>query len=317
MILHVLYYRLPPDKRPNYVKLGVTSPFFCCWDVLINEWSQRTSENVDMQCKTENKTHSSKYFVLRERKKLESLKAAVSMLNTKNIKNSSRNVSDFPDLTVMFPSCKDCCLVPITIYMCGRGSPTDCAMICLPSEMDIDNISKDVHSPGPTEGIQNDERQMERKELRTEHKKLLKRLRRKRVRERRKLEDLAAVKRGNSEDESHPKHVPVVRKRKANEPPSTKDVTDKHQEVLRSLWLPQTQTVKDSCSRTVIGFITKGDFCFTESQGAGQGYVVLSALLQLVALYQRRLREGNDVSAVWVLVRNPTSLQYRFGVMNI
>jgi hypothetical protein len=137
------------------------------------------------------------------------------------------------------------------------------------------------------------------------------------VRERRKLEDLAAAKRGNSEDDSHPKHVPVVSKRKANEPPPTKNVTDKHREILRSLWLPQTQTVKDSCSRTVIGFITKGDFCFTESQGAGQGYVVLSALLQLVALSQRRLREGNDVSALWVLVRNPTSLQYRFGVINI
>lgn len=313
----VLSYRLPPDKRPNYVKLGVTSPFFCCWDALISEWSQKTSENVDVLCKTENKTHSSKFFVLRERKKLESLKAVVSILNTQNIKNGSQNVPHFPDVIDLFQSCKDRCLVPVTIYMCGRGSPTDCAMICLPSQTDADNISKDIRSPGPTEELHNDEHQMERKELRTEHKKLLKRLRRKRVRERQKLEGLAAAKRANSEDESHPRRVPVVSKRKANEPPPTKDLTDKHREILHSLWLPRTQTVKDSCSRTIIGFITKGDFCFTESQGAGQGYVVLSALLQLVALYQRRLREGNDVSALWVLVRNPTSLQYRFGVITI
>jgi ribonuclease P/MRP protein subunit POP1 len=309
--------RLPPGKRPNYVKLGVTSPFFCCWDVLISEWSQRTSENADALCKAEKETPSSEFFVLRERTKLESLKAFVSILSTKNIENSSRNVPDFPDVVDLSASCKNRCLVPVTIYMCGRGSPTDCAMICLPSETDADNISKDIRSPGPTEEIHNDEHQLERKELRTEHKKLLKCLRRKRARERRKLEDLAAVNRDTSEDESHPKHVPVAGKRKANEPPPTKDPTDKHREILRSLWLPRTQTIKDSCSRTVIGFITKGDFCFTESQGAGQGYVVLSALLQLVALYRRRLREGSDVSAVWVLVRNPTSLQYRFAIITI
>jgi ribonuclease P/MRP protein subunit POP1 len=315
--LPVLAYRLPPDKRPNYVKLGVTSPFFCCWDVLISEWSQKTSENVDVLCETENKTHSSKFFVLRERKKLESLKAVVSILNTKNVKNGSHNVPDFPDLVDLFPSCKAHCLVPVTIYMCGRGSPTDCAMICLPSQTDADDICKDIRSPGPTEELHCDERRSERKELRTDHKKLLKRLRRKRVKERQKLEGLAATKRANSEDESHPRRVPVVNKRRAKDPPPTRDLTDKHREKLRSLWLPRTQTVKDSCSRTVIGFITKGDFCFTESQGVGQGYVALSALVQLVALYRRRLREGNAVSALWVLVRNPTSLQYRFGVITI
>jgi ribonuclease P/MRP protein subunit POP1 len=271
-----------------------------------------------VSCKTENKSHSSnKFFVLRERKKLDSLKAVISTLNTKNIKNSSRKFSDFPDLADMFPSCTDCCLVPVTIYMCGRGSPTDCAIICLPSERDVENVSEDIRHPGPTEEIHNDDRHTERKEVRTEHKKLLKRLRRKRIRERRKLEDLAAAKQDESEDESHHKNIPVISKRKANEPPPTKDLTDKHREISRSLWLPQTQAVKDSCSRTVIGFITKGDFCFTESQGAGQGYVVLSALLQLLALYQRRLREGNGASALWVLVRNPTSLQYRFGVITI
>lgn len=313
------FFRLPPDKRPNYVKLGNTSPFICSWDILVNDWSQRTSENAAVLCKTEYQPTSSniKFFVLRDRKMLECLKAVISSLNTKNIKNASQNVPNFPGLADLFPSSTSCCLVPVTIYMCGKGRPADCATICLPTEMDVDNVSKNLHHPGPTEEPHIDDQQAERKEARTEHKKLLKRLRRKRVRERRKLEDLAAAMHEESVVESDHKHIPAVAKRKTNGPPPTKDLTDKHEEKLRSLWLPQTKMVKDSCSRTVIGFITKGDFCFTESQGAGQGYVILSALLQLVVWYQRRLREGNKLFTPWVLVRNPTNLQYRFGIINI
>lgn len=272
-----------------------------------------------MLCKTEYQPSSSniRFFVLRERKKLECLKAVVSSLNTKNNTNSPQNVPNFPDLADMFPSSTGCCLVPVTIYMCGKGSPADYAIICLPSETDVGNISKNSHHPGLTEKPHIDKCQMERKELRMEHKKLLKHLHRKRVRERQKIKDLAAAVHEVSENEIDHKHIPVVAKRKANEPPPTKDLTDKHKERLCSLWLPQTEKVKDSCSRTVIGFITKGDFCFTESQGAGQGYIVLPALLQLIAWYERRLREGNKLSAPWVLVRNPTSLQYRFGIIHV
>lgn len=312
----IVCYRLPPDKRPNYVKLGITSPFICSWDVLVNDWSQRTPESLITLSKTENEPSSCniRFFILRERKKLECLKAVISSLNVKQIKKNSQNACNFPELAVVFSGCTDGCLVPVTIHMCGRGSPADSAIICLPSETDVDNMARNATDSGPIEPLHTDQHQTERKELRTEHKKLLKRLRRKRVREKQKLEELSAAKQDASEDD---KHVVVAMKRKANAPPPTKDITDKHAQTLRALWLPQTQTVKESCSRTVIGFITKGDFSFTESKGAGQGYVVLSALLQLVALYESKLREGHKLSAPWVLVRNPTSLQYRFGVLNI
>jgi ribonuclease P/MRP protein subunit POP1 len=266
--------------------------------------------------KTENNPSSRniKFFVLRERKKLECLKTVISSLNVKNIRQNSQNACNFPELALLFSGCTDYCLVPVTLHMCGRGSPADSAIICLPSEKDVENLSRNPRASDPVEQLHTDEYQTERKELRTEHKKLLKRLRRKRVREKRKLEELSAAKQDASEDD---KHIVVAKKRKANEPPPTEDITDKHVETLHALWLPQTQTVKESCSRTVIGFITKGDFSFTESNGAGQGYVVLSGLKQLVALYERKLREGNKLAAPWVLVRNPTSLQYRFGVLNI
>lgn len=253
-----------------------------------------------------------KFFVIRERKKLEYLKTVITGLNT-NIRQSSQNARNSSELAVLFPGCTHCCLVPVTIHMCGTGSPIDFAIICLPSETDVDIMSRNPHDSGPTEQLHTDKHQTERKELQTEHKQLLKRLRRKRVREKRKLEDLSAANQDTTDD----KHIVAAKKRKANEPPPTKDLTDKHEQTLRSLWLPQTRTVKESCSRTVIGFIMKAAFSFTESKGSGQGYVVLSALLELVALYESRLREGNKMPAPWVLVRNPTSLQYRFGVLNI
>lgn len=32
------YFKLPPSKRVNYVKLGINSPFLCKWDVLLKDW---------------------------------------------------------------------------------------------------------------------------------------------------------------------------------------------------------------------------------------------------------------------------------------
>lgn len=46
------YFRLPPSKRVNYIKLGINSPFVCPWKVLLEDWS---TINVN------------DYFVLRDR----------------------------------------------------------------------------------------------------------------------------------------------------------------------------------------------------------------------------------------------------------
>lgn len=35
------YFRLPPAKRVNYIKIGINSPFQCHWQLLVNEWTER------------------------------------------------------------------------------------------------------------------------------------------------------------------------------------------------------------------------------------------------------------------------------------
>lgn len=39
------YFRLPPSKRVNYMKLGVSTPFICSWKKLLSDWSNSTVDS--------------------------------------------------------------------------------------------------------------------------------------------------------------------------------------------------------------------------------------------------------------------------------
>ncbi|XP_069702089.1 ribonucleases P/MRP protein subunit POP1 isoform X2 [Periplaneta americana] len=314
MQLRERYFRLPPNKRPNYIKLGIASPFICSWNVLVSDWMQSTFQNQKME--HTNTSSNVQFFILRDRKKLEYLKSAIDDLK-KKVRNGNQKVPDTSKLVDFLPHSTAHCLVPITVHMHGKGNPADHAIICLPSDTDVDNIALNASYPGPIENPLTDEQAGDRKELHAAHKRLLKSLRRKRVKERLKQEDIEALKEESECERDKESGCIMAAKRKQSEHPPTKDIVDKHTETMRSLWLPCTRKMKDSCSRTVIGFVTKGDFSFTESRGVGQGYVVLAALLQMLARCERRLSMEKKLFPPWVLIRNPTNLQYRFGVINI
>lgn len=59
------YFKLPPSKRVNYVKLGINSPFICPWKLLLKDWS---GQNVDS------------FYVLRDWRLLEELQVIYSNL---------------------------------------------------------------------------------------------------------------------------------------------------------------------------------------------------------------------------------------------
>lgn len=54
------FFRLPPNKRPNYNKFGISSPFNWNWTLLFKEWGC----NDDL---------ASNFYVLRSKKMLENL----------------------------------------------------------------------------------------------------------------------------------------------------------------------------------------------------------------------------------------------------
>lgn len=59
------YFKLPPSKRVNYVKLGINSPFICPWKLLLKDWA---GQNVDS------------FYVLRDWRLLEELQVIYSNL---------------------------------------------------------------------------------------------------------------------------------------------------------------------------------------------------------------------------------------------
>lgn len=58
MELQEKYFKRPPSKRVNYIKLVVPSPFVCPWNILLKEWGNVNGEE---------------YFVLRNKNVLENL----------------------------------------------------------------------------------------------------------------------------------------------------------------------------------------------------------------------------------------------------
>lgn len=76
------------------------------------------------------------------------------------------------------------------------------------------------------------------------------------------------------------------------------------------LWPDPLPSVSSHCSRVTLGWVTQGDFSLSAGCGEALGFVSVSGLLNTL-LNQPVEHRG------MVLLRNPTSLQYRFAKINI
>ncbi|XP_050351530.1 ribonucleases P/MRP protein subunit POP1 [Nymphalis io] len=142
------YFKRPPSKRVNFVKLAVPCPFLCPWKILLKDWGNNVED---------------KMFVLRDKKMLNTLQDCINKkMKPPKIENS------------------DACLVPVYIQMLGRGNLTKYATICLPLIKDITANQElmEPHHEDPNTKL--------RKQKRIEHKKLLKQRRRMRIKLRKK-----------------------------------------------------------------------------------------------------------------------------------
>lgn len=55
------YFKRPPSKRVNFIKLGILSPFRCPWMILLQDWSSHACDD---------------FFVLRDRNIINELKVS-------------------------------------------------------------------------------------------------------------------------------------------------------------------------------------------------------------------------------------------------
>lgn len=145
------YFRRPPNRRVNYIKYAISSPFFCEWEILMNEW-----------------TSKKKFYVLRDRKTLKALSEGVEDLITENN-----------------------CLIPVKISLLRKGLAKDFGMICLPTSEDLEKFKKNIKWSGPIQTPARDVNEAERKTCKKNHQALLKRLRRQRTKAKKTMEDVA------------------------------------------------------------------------------------------------------------------------------
>lgn len=253
--LNFSYFKLPPNKRPNYTKLSIVSPFKCPWSQLIYDWSSPSSTS---------------FFVLRDRIVLEKIRQILQK------KSSQPQVLSISELNL-----PDSCLIPVHIIMNTRGNPEDFSIICLPKRLDFKQNShnRQMHDNESvyTEPLKNDANEKMRKELRKNHLALLKRLRGRRVRIKRRKQEHAE------------KRVLI------SKPGTTKIITEQRQRIreLWLPEVPKT-TVRHQCSRETIGYLSSSNFSFVEATVAGVGYVTCAGMIKLIEVNHKQIK-GNMV----------------------
>lgn len=157
------YFRCPPNKRQNYLKSSIASPFKCPWPQLLREWCAAPD------------TAGERFYVLRDKTKLHELEQLLAGKSV-NLKGFDEN-----------------CLIPVSISLSGRGNVNKHAIICLPKKQDLRQNGKNranfTHKPIATEPIAKDTNEAKRKQMRLDHLMMLKRLRSRRVRVKRKQQE--------------------------------------------------------------------------------------------------------------------------------
>ncbi|KAL0598887.1 Ribonucleases P/MRP protein subunit POP1 [Plecturocebus cupreus] len=335
------YKRRPPAKRPNYIKLGTLAPFFCPWGQLTQDWESRgqaheepsvasspngkesdlrrsempcalmpkktpqpsdevgmsidhpmeAEEVMDSGCHepvgpesitdqeaSENHVAAtgSQLCVLRSRKLLKQLSAWCgpssedSRAAWRAPGRGQQGLTREACLSILghFPRA----LVWVSLSLLSKGSPEPHTMICVPAKEDFLQLRKDWHYCGPQESKHSDPFKS----------KILKQKEKKKKEKRQKL--------GNTSSDGLAGDEPVA-----------------GQEALTlGLWSGPLPCVTLHCSRTLLGFVTQGDFSMAVGCGEALGFVSLTGLLDMLSsqpVAQRGL----------VLLRPPASLQYRFA----
>lgn len=276
------YFRYPPNRRVNFVKLGISSPFFCEWKILMKEWSG-----------------TEEFSVLRNRHLLQLLKNNLPAEGSSKRKQNkpSNHTSNF----TLQKALEDTnYLVRVKITILQKGCPKRFAIICMPTAEDVNHFKHNKQWSGPVEKLNFDRNEVIRKTSRKNHVTLLKRLRRQRIHHKKKLTDnLSKTVIKDFQADIHENECKNLLK-------FSREVVFKQFEKMSQLYLPDCTNVRHSCDREIMGYLTMGDFSFAEAKGIGFGYITLDSLTELIN------KQYN-----FVFVRNIQTRQYRIASLDV
>ncbi|MEQ2171201.1 hypothetical protein GOODEAATRI_008226, partial [Goodea atripinnis] len=168
-------------------------------------------------------------------------------------------------------------LLWVRLTLLSKGNPEAHAMVCVPTAEDLKLFSKDKAGSGPKEPPHKDHFKS-------------------RIMRKKKSSKKAATSLFSSDD-------------RASDPITPKD-PQSSSDLILGLWPDPLPSVTSHCSRVTLGWITQGDFSLSVGCGEALGFVSVAGLLNTL-LNQPVEHRGK------LLLRNPTSLHYRFVKLNI
>ncbi|XP_076662213.1 POP1 ribonuclease P/MRP subunit isoform X2 [Halictus rubicundus] len=226
------YLRYPPNRRVNFAKFRIVTPFCCEWRILMKEW-----------------TSVEDFFVLRNRKLLQLLQDNLAAEeNNRSRPNKSQRTKSSSDFENSFDNRN--CLIRVKVSLLKKGCPKRFAIICLPTAEDIKKYKNNRNWSGPVEKLYSDPNEATRKRLRKNHLALLKRLKKQRIRHRKALGDKLRQMLNND------LQILDYENRRKNLLEASREAVHKQSEKMSQLYLSDCTVVRCSCDREVMGYVT-------------------------------------------------------------
>ncbi len=196
--------------------------------------------------------------------------------------------------------------------MVGAGNLSPNAMICVATEEDLKETTED--DAPTTEPPHKDPNEEKRRQLREKHRLEKLNMRAKWKEKKTALKELVATARINDE-------LPDAEKKErlANEEKELKAAREKANDVYvaenERLWLPPEEgaPVRDSCSRTVVGWTVSGGYSYRAGRAVAAGFVPVAAMEEVLSASPDRDGGGGVI----VLTREPDSATYRKATMTV
>uniref|UniRef100_A0AAX7T262 Uncharacterized protein n=1 Tax=Astatotilapia calliptera TaxID=8154 RepID=A0AAX7T262_ASTCA len=304
------FKRHPPAKRTNYIKHGCVAPFCCPWQQLAEEWEiivreggTQTRTTTQADAVTEERTSQqaisitkppSRFTVLRNRKALKLLSAWCRPTTSKGQRPC--RVGELPPISceavTSFLSAHAMSLVWVHVSLPSKGKPEYHAMLCVPTPDDLKALGNRQGTGGPQEPPHRDHFKGRIK--------------------RRKKDPKKAATPSVTPDKPDGKKADLIfaSDLDTNASKDPKSFSESSSDLVLGLWPDPLPSVASHCSRVTVGWVTQGDFSMSAGCGEALGFVSVAGLLNTL-LNQTCEHKGK------LLLRNPTSLHYRFAKINI
>lgn len=182
-------------------------------------------------------------------------------------------------------------LVWVRLSLLSKGKPEIHAMVCVPSAEDLQLLKKGLGSSGPLE---------------PPHKDHFKN----RIKRRKKPAKKSGTTSVPSKTEGKESAQPAASDPDPTKPEEPQPSSESSPDLILGLWPDPLPSVISHCSRVTLGWVTQGDFSLSAGCGEALGFVSVSGLVNTLV---NQPREHRGV----LLLRNPSSLHYRFAKINI